>query len=300
VTRVVRLDNLKAGVLAAYLFGPELNRVYESYAHHAGFIPVPCLPRTPEHKGKVESGVKYTQNNALKGMRFDSLDAQNTHLRRWNLTVAFPRKHGTTKQIVSKSFAEESPVLRALPSEAFVFFKIGKYRVHPDAFIEVDSSYYMAPSSLIGQDIDVHWNASAVELRYQNKLIVIHPKVFPGVFQRAPGLVPKTKTMTEEEYLQGLFSFCKDIGPECHAWAEKVWNDRRQLGLRTISGIKCLKKTHSAKAINEACSKALSINSINFHAVQTLCEVESAEKGERVAKHEVIRDPSYYQQIINK
>ena len=47
VVRVVRLDNLKAGVLTAYLFEPELNRVYESFAHHMGFIPVPCLPRTP-------------------------------------------------------------------------------------------------------------------------------------------------------------------------------------------------------------------------------------------------------------
>jgi transposase len=296
--RVVRLDNLKAGVLTAYLFEPELNRVYESYAHHAGFIPVPCLPRTPEHKGKVESGVKYTQENGLKGMRFESLDAQNVHLRRWNLSIAFPRKHGTTKRIVSECFDEEMPYLHPIPNEIFNFFRIAKCRVHSDAFIEVDSSYYMAPASLIGQDVDVHWNANKVEIYHNNKLLVAHPKVSPGVFQRAPGLVPQSKTMTEDDYLKHLLALCKEIGEECYTWAEKVWRDRRQLGLRTISGVKCLKKTHSNKAINEACSKALAIGSIHFHAVQLLCDVESTPN--LTTQHELIRDPSYYQDIINK
>ena len=299
VVRVVRLDNLKAGVLSAYLFEPELNRIYESYAHHAGFTPVPCLPRTPEHKGKVESGVKYTQDNGLKGLRFDSLDAQNRHLRSWNLTIAFPRKHGTTKRQVSSAFEEELPHLRPLPEESFTFFRIAKCRVHNDAFVEVDSAYYMAPERLIGEDVDVHWNASKVEIYHRGKLLVTHPKVSAGVFQKAPGLVSPTKMMTEEDYLNTLLSLCKDIGPECHAWAEKVWSDRRQLGLRTISGIKSLKKEHNNQTINEACAAALSIGSIHFHAVQLLCAVRSNEL-QLTESHEVIRDPSYYQQIIEE
>jgi hypothetical protein len=298
--RVIRLDNLKAGVLAAHLFGPELNRIYESYAHHAGFIPVPCLPRTPEHKGKVESGVKYTQDNGLKGLRFDSLDQQNAHLRHWNLTIAFPRKHGTTKRIVSENFEEERLELRALPTEIFSFFHISRCRVHADAFVEVDSAYYMAPERFIGKDVIVHWNASKVEIYHDNKLLVIHPKVQAGMFQRAPGLVPKSKNQTEGEYLNELMNLCKEIGPECHAWAEKVWNDRRQLGLRTISGIKCLKKAHSNKSINDACSTALAIGSIHFHAVQLLCEVASGSKEELLEEHELIRDLSYYQNHINQ
>ncbi len=299
VVRVVRLDNLKAGVLTAYLFEPELNRVYESFAHHMGFIPVPCLPRTPEHKGKVESGVKYTQDNGLKGFRFESLDIQNRHLRHWNITIAFPRKHGTTKQIVSKRFEEEQPHLRPLPTETFVFFRIAKCRVHSDSFIEVDSAYYMAPSELIGKDVSVHWNASSVKIYHSNKLLVSHPKVLAGTFQKAPGLVPRSKTITEEEYLESLLAVCKEIGPDCHAWAEKVWNDRRQLGLRTISGIKSLKKAYNNTAINTACTKALEIGTIHYHSLQILCEAESIEV-KLTKDDEVIRDPTYYEKIINK
>jgi len=300
VVRVVRLDNLKAGVLKANLFDPELNRIYESYAHHAGFIPVPCLPRTPEHKGKVESGVKYTQDNGLKGRLFESLESQNAYLRQWNATIAFLRKHGTTKRVVAESFEIEAMDLKPIPQETFSFFRLARCRVHSDAFIEVDSSYYMAPSHLIGEDVTVHWNANKVEIYHNNKLLVTHPKVQPGVFQRAPGLVPISKTMTETDYLNHLLLLCKEIGKECHAWAEKVWNDRKQLGLRTISGIKCLKKNHSNQSINEACSQALAIGSIHFHAVQLLCEVASTSKEELTQEHELIRPPSYYQEIINQ
>lgn len=300
VVRVIRLDNLKAGVLKASLFEPELNRVYEAYAHHAGFIPVPCLPRTPQHKGKVEAGVKYTQDNALKGMQFCSLDVQNAHLRHWNATVALPRKHGTTKRVVAEAFKEETFHLRELPKEVFVFFRIAKCRVHNDAFIEVDSAYYMAPEKLIGEDVDVHWNASKVEIFYKDQLLVRHPKASSGTFQKAPGLVSPTKTMTEEEYLDGLFSLSKEIGEECLSWAKKVWNDRKQLGLRTISGIKMLKATYSKAAINKACETALSIGSIQLYAVETLCQAYKESPISLTTNHELIRDPSYYQQIIDQ
>jgi len=300
VVRVVRLDNLKAGVLKVCLFEPELNRIYESYAHHAGFIPVPCRPRTPEHKGKVESGVKYTQDNGLKGLNFESLDQQNTHLRHWNLTIAFPRKHGTTKQIVANRFEEEKPYLRLLPTETFLFFRIATCCVHSDSFIEVDSAYYMAPSRFIGKDVSVHWNASSVKIYHNNKLLVDHPKVLPGTFQRAPGLVSKSKTITEEEYLKNLLTFCMEIGVKCHEWAEKVWNDRRQLGLRTISGIQSLKKSYSNIAIETACSKALTIGTVHYYSLQVLCEAESIDKPKITKDHELIRNTKYYEKIINE
>jgi len=89
-----------------------------------------------------------------------------------------------------------------------------------------------------------------------------------------------------------------EIGSECKQWAEKVWNDRRQLGLRTISGIKTLKKIHSNAAINTACSKALAIGTIHYHSLQVLCEAESIEKIELTKDHEVIRNPSYYGEFI--
>jgi hypothetical protein len=37
----------------------------------------------PDAKGKIEAGVKYTQNNSVKGRSFASLAAQNLFLAQW-------------------------------------------------------------------------------------------------------------------------------------------------------------------------------------------------------------------------
>ena len=67
-------------------------------------------------KGKVEAGVKFAQNNALKGRTFDSLADQNRFLRDWEAGVADTRIHGTTRQQVGKLFAEvERAALLPLP-----------------------------------------------------------------------------------------------------------------------------------------------------------------------------------------
>jgi transposase len=61
VTRIIKHDNLKSAVLKAHLYEAEMNPNYLAFADHYGFIPIPCKVRTPEHKGKVESNIKYVQ-----------------------------------------------------------------------------------------------------------------------------------------------------------------------------------------------------------------------------------------------
>jgi transposase len=41
---------------------------------------LPTKPYTPRHKGKIEGGVKYVQNNALAGRTFTSVQEQNEYL----------------------------------------------------------------------------------------------------------------------------------------------------------------------------------------------------------------------------
>ena len=78
VTQTVVTDNLKAAVIKADWFDPELNPKIVSFAEHYQTVVLPTKPRTPRHKGKIEAGVKYAQNNALKGRTFNSLGEQNT------------------------------------------------------------------------------------------------------------------------------------------------------------------------------------------------------------------------------
>ncbi|MCL0061008.1 IS21 family transposase, partial [Dehalococcoidia bacterium] len=100
VPRVVRLDNLKAGVARACLYDPDISELYAAFAKHWGFVPLPCRPRHPHEQGVVERGGGYLKSNALKGRRFDSLEELDAFLKRWNRTVARVRIHGTTRKQV--------------------------------------------------------------------------------------------------------------------------------------------------------------------------------------------------------
>jgi hypothetical protein len=88
VTRTTVVDNLKAAVLDPDWFDPNFNPKMADFARHYGTVVVPTQPARPEHKGKIEAGVKYAQNNALRGRRFASFAEQNLFLTDWERRVS--------------------------------------------------------------------------------------------------------------------------------------------------------------------------------------------------------------------
>ena len=59
-----------------------------AFAEHYQTVILPAKPFTPRHKGKIEAGIKYVQNNALKGRRFPSLAQENEFLLDWESRIA--------------------------------------------------------------------------------------------------------------------------------------------------------------------------------------------------------------------
>jgi transposase len=57
-----------------------LNPVYAAMLAHYGVVADPCRVGDPNRKGTVESAIQHTQATALKGRKFDSIDAQNAWL----------------------------------------------------------------------------------------------------------------------------------------------------------------------------------------------------------------------------
>ena len=138
VPELVKIDNLKSGVLRAHLYEPILNPVYLAFSEWNGFVINPCDPYQPQQKGRVERDIAYTQSNALKGRKLKSLEEGNQILFHWNKRWARLRIHGTTKRQVWSQFIEfEKPCLRPLPATAFPFFKVGQRKVDVQGHIEV-------------------------------------------------------------------------------------------------------------------------------------------------------------------
>ncbi len=178
------LDNLRAAVTKADWFDPDLNPKVRSFAQHYGVVLLPTRPYTPRHKGKVERGVDYVQENALKGRSFASLDEQNQFLMDWESTVADTRLHGTTRRQVGAHFADaERASLQALPLDRFACFQEGRRIVHRDGHVEIDRAYYSVSPEYLARQVWARWDGRVVRI-FNDRLeqIALHIKREPGRF----------------------------------------------------------------------------------------------------------------------
>ncbi len=158
VPRTLVTDNLKAAVLKADWYDPELNPKLEAFARHYGTSILPTRVHTPRHNGKVERGIGYVKDNGLKGRVFDSLADQNGHLLDWETHVADQRIHGTTRRQVGALFlSAERDALLPLPNSLFPCFNEGRRSVHRDGFVEVDKAYYEVPEEYVTRTVWVRW-----------------------------------------------------------------------------------------------------------------------------------------------
>jgi transposase len=100
------LDNLRAAVTKADWFDPELNPQVRSFAEYYGTALMPTRPYTPRHKGKVERGIDYVQENALRGRTFASLEDQNrsssTGSGRWRTRACTARRGSRSRPSSSR------------------------------------------------------------------------------------------------------------------------------------------------------------------------------------------------------
>jgi hypothetical protein len=60
---LARIDNLKTGVAKSAGPGGDVKPAYLAYARAVGFHIDACLPRSPEHKGKVESKLRFVRRH---------------------------------------------------------------------------------------------------------------------------------------------------------------------------------------------------------------------------------------------
>ena len=109
------LDNLREAVITPDLYEPALNPVYAAMLRHYGVVADVCRVGHPDRKGTVERAIQYTQDTALKGRRFESIEEQNNWLAHWEERWASPRIHGRKKRQILEMFAEEKPSLGPLP-----------------------------------------------------------------------------------------------------------------------------------------------------------------------------------------
>lgn len=257
VTRTTIVDNLKAAVLDADWFDPNLNPKMADFAKHYGTVVLPTQPARPEHKGKIEAGVKYAQNNALKGRTFTSLAEQNLFLSEWERSVADTRIHGTVRQQVRTLFALERPALSPLPESLFPSFTEARRKVHRDGHVEFDKAYYSVPPEYLGREVWVRGESRVIRiLNHRQEVVAAHARVEPGRFATTDAHVHEHKRSGIERGAAYWLDRCRLIGPNTAAWADGFFAHRGVYGLRALQGLVSLAKQHPAAALEQATATA--------------------------------------------
>lgn len=258
VTATVVIDNLKAGVIQADWFDPELNPKLEEFARHYGTAILPTKPAMPRHKGKVEAGVKYAQNNAVKGRSFASLAAQNQFLAEWERNTADTRIHGTTRQQVGRLFETvEKPALLALPAMVFPVFEEAPRTVHRDGHVEFKRAYYSVPPEYVGRQVWVRHEARLLRIYNQRREpIALHAAAEPGKFTTDPAHLHSRKRHLIERGEDYLLDRCRLLGPLTGTWAEAMHQARGPQGLRVMLGLLQLAEKHAVTELEKASGTA--------------------------------------------
>jgi transposase len=295
------IDNLKAAVAHPDWFDPELTPKVQSFCRHYGTVILPTKPYMPRHKGKVESGVKYVQANALKGRKFQSNEAQNRFLADWETGVADTRIHGTTKRQVAKLFAEERSSLLPLPLERFALFHEAQRKVNRDGHVEVAKAYYSMPPEYLGRTVWVRWDARLVRIfNHRFEQVALHVRHEPGRFStQAEHLAPEKINRIERgaAYLLNRIAW---IGPQSQQWAEAMLHARGIEGTRVLQGLLSLTKKHTAETLENACEIALSHAAFRLRTIRRLLD-RKAEKQQPLPfleEHPIIRPMDDYGRVV--
>ena len=299
VPRRLILDNLRAAVQKADWFDPELNPKVRSFGEHYGFVFLPTRPYMPRHKGKVENGVGYAQDNALKGRVFSSLEEQNGFLREWELTVADTRIHGTTRLQVGKHFAEvERGALLPLPLESFPSYREARRRVHRDGHVEVERAYYAVPPEYLAREVWVRWDGRMVRIFNERmQQIAVHAKQDPGRFSTPYQYIAAEKITGVERGAAWLLSrVANRLGPHSTAWAQAMIEARGVEGVRVLQGLLSLAGRHRPLAIEQACELALGYGAFRLRTIRALIERQAPQQEllPLLSDHPMIRPMSEY------
>ncbi len=255
--KVIVLDNLGEGVRTPDIYDPILNPLYRDVLAHYGVIALPCRVGDPDRKGKVEAGIGHTQKTPLKGLRFETLEAAQAYLDRWDARWADTRIHGTTKRQVATMFAEERPRLGPLPLEPFRYYRFGDRTVHLNGCVEVEGAYYGAPPGWLGQRVQVQWNDLHVRLMAPTtgQLLREHLRTRRGWYQIHDDDRPVRTPRATLALLARATTAGAHIGTVC----TQIQQHDGVPGVRRILGVLALAKKHGAAVVEDAAKAALEI-----------------------------------------
>lgn len=274
VPRRVVLDNLKAAIVKACFENPTVQRSYRELAEHYGFLIAPCRPGKPEHKGKVESGVRYVKRNFLAGQEFRDIHQANEKALVWVMKRAGQRIHGTTKQKPLVRFTEvEQAALLPLPDTPYDLAVWKQATVHRDCHVVFEKAYYSVPYRFVGQRLWVRGGLQSVRIYADYTLVATHPRAKePGERHTILDHLPPRKVEGLIQTREHCREKAAEIGPCTAEVVARLLAERPLDRLPMVQRLLRLERTYGALRLERACARALYFEEFTARTIRRILE----------------------------
>ena len=312
VPRAVVTDNLKSAVTRADKYEPDLNPALAEWARYYGTTILPTRPVKPRDKSLVEGAVRLTYQRIYAPMRkrrfkgltelnraiVEQLEAHNNR--------NFHRRNYSRRDL----FAEiEQAVLSPLPPHPYTFKKhIGaKVTKFNHIWLGEDKHYYSVPYQHIGEQVDVWYNASTVEIFLNHKRVAFHKRNRrPHRYTTCPDHLASTHRFHSEWSPEKFINWGRAIGPQTGELIIRVLASKAhpEQAYKSCLGILSMarKPNIGKQRLELACKRALAFGHHDYSMIKRILKngIEGldlqpkSEQNYQLPDHENIRGTEYF------
>ena len=278
VTEVLVPDNPRTGVTTPCYFDPVLNATYADLSEHYKTVIIPARPRKPKDKALAEAGVRVSQSFILAGLRhriFFSLAEANEAIRE-RLEILnnrpFRKMPGSRKERYEEI---DRPALIALPEHPYQFAEWKKERLGRDYHVEITNHFYSASYKLIGEQVDIRYTTTTVEIFYKSRRVASHARSHDIRGKTTdPEHMPKAHREYTDWTTERFTSWSVEIGKSCAEVVQNIFSQRMhpEQALRLCKGLRSLSRRFGSDRLEAACARALYIKGVSYRSIKSILE----------------------------
>lgn len=259
-TKRLIIDNLKAGVIKADLYDPQLNRAYQEMADHYGCFIDPARPYSPKDKAKVERAVQVVREQFRKlKLQHQQMDIAlaNREIRHWCTQINGMKEHGTTGMKPYEAFVDlEKDKLNSLPEVPFEIATWKLAKVHVDQYIQFEKKFYSVPYKFVGSQVWVRGSSTIVRIYQDYTLIKTHVRS-SGKRQTDFADFPENhRIMMQYQQTQHLIRRAAAIGNSFKAFIAGVLEPHAMLNYRRALAFLALAEKYPHELIEQSAGHA--------------------------------------------
>ena len=314
--KVLVPDNLKAAVIQADRYEPELNRVMEDFGNHYGFAVLPARARKPKDKASVENHVKIIYNRVYAKLRnevFFSLEELNRAIAEKVRAHNQTRMQQKAYSREEKFLADEKCALSALPEKGFEmkYYTSLKVALNNCILLGRDKHYYSVPHTHIGRNVSVVYTRTIVRIYCEGQCVATHPRTIGYGYT------------TQKEHLCSTHQHYHDRSPEYYIRRAEERSSSLALLIRKnfeeeeipeciykrCDGLLSLQRKTDPDIFEKACIYAMDCGVLSYKSLAKIIQnkayhnkeedLKTKEEDQRLP-HQNIRGKKYYQNYIQQ